>query len=258
MDLDRNNQPPLRSRSRSPARPSPPHRPSADRGPMSIDGRESDVGESDQPRFGANVPTQPRGLGGRQSPPTGPSHGPRGIPPHRGSQNLSVLSAPTRPRRGHGSRDGPWSSGPMPRRGPISSTPHGPPSGPRASFSSGMPGGNFRHPGSRQNSTVSGPPPALPVPKPPGHLAGLATVIPAGRVLPSGLDPVAEKRLAQLEADHERLLQQMAETQRQKRAGLRDWDRLDHESSICALKSELADGHLQRMADEAIGGGVPF
>jgi hypothetical protein len=46
--------------------------------------------------------------------------------------------------------------------------------------------------------------------------------------------------------------------QRSKRAELRDWDRLDRESSICALKSELAEGNLQRMADESIGGGILF
>lgn len=72
------------------------------------------------------------------------------------------------------------------------------------------------------------------------------------------LDSVIGKRLNQLDADKERLLEQMAETQRRKRAGLRDWDRLDRESSICALKSELAEGHLQRMADESIGGGILF
>lgn len=83
-------------------------------------------------------------------------------------------------------------------------------------------------------------------------------MIPGGRALPSPLDAATEKRLSQLEVDREKLLEQMAETQRSKRAGLRDWDRLDRESSICALKSELAEGHLQRMADESIGGGVLF
>jgi predicted alpha/beta hydrolase len=72
------------------------------------------------------------------------------------------------------------------------------------------------------------------------------------------LDAASEKRLAQLELDKEKLLEQMAETQRLKRAGLRDWDRLDRESSICALKSELAEGHLQRMVDESLGGGILF
>ncbi|KGO60410.1 hypothetical protein PEX2_033990 [Penicillium expansum] len=78
------------------------------------------------------------------------------------------------------------------------------------------------------------------------------------RSLPSLLDPAVEKRLAQLDVDKEKLLEQIAETQRSKRAELRDWDRLDRESSICALKSELAEGHLQRMADESIGGGNLF
>jgi hypothetical protein len=72
------------------------------------------------------------------------------------------------------------------------------------------------------------------------------------------LDAATEKRISQLEVDKEKLLEQMAEKQRLKRAGLREWDRLDRESSICALKSELAEGHLQRMADESIGGGVLF
>lgn len=83
-------------------------------------------------------------------------------------------------------------------------------------------------------------------------------MIPGGKLLPPVLDGVSEKRLSQLEADQEKLVEQMAEVQRSKRAVLRDWDRLDHESSICALKSELAEGHLQRMADETIGGGIPF
>lgn len=99
---------------------------------------------------------------------------------------------------------------------------------------------------------------SLPLSKPPNHLAGLCTVVPAGRALPSALDVATEKRLSHLEADQEKLLQQMTEIQRLKRIGLRDWERLDHESSICALKSELAEGHLQRMADESIGGGIPF
>lgn len=63
-----------------------------------------------------------------------------------------------------------------------------------------------------------------------------------------------EKRLALLDVDKEKIIEQIAETQRSKRAELRDWDRLDRENSICALKSELAEGHLQRMADESIGG----
>lgn len=268
-----------KSRSRSPIRSSP-RRPSglsgaqfyrdrdstrhpeaihSERGPSNADRPESELSEPVQSRSGSHIPTQPRNTGIRQSPPSGPSHGPKTIPSQpRSSHNTSFLSAPTRPRRGPpGSRDGPWPSAPMARRGPSMTAPHPTPSGPRASFTPPVPGGNFRHPGSRQNSTapvVS----SSPVSKPPNHLVGLYTLIPGGRTLPSALDGATEKRLSQLESDQEKLLEQMAESQRLKRAGLRDWDRLDHESSICALKSDLAEGHLQRMADEAIGGGIPF
>ncbi|KAJ6085952.1 hypothetical protein N7486_010233 [Penicillium sp. IBT 16267x] len=269
-----------KSRSRSPTRSSPPHRSSGLSGPRSYRGRDStrkmepfhsERGSSNadrpdsaslepvQPRSGGYVPTQPKSIGILQSPPSGPSHGPKTIPSQpRGSHNMSLLSAPTRPRRGPpSSRDGPWPGAPMARRGLPMTAPHPTPSGPRASFTPPVPGGNFRHPGSRQNSAtpvVS----SSPVSKPTNHLVGLYTLIPGGRTLPSALDGATEKRLSQLESDQEKLLEQMTESQRLKRAGLRDWDRLDHESSISALKSDLAEGHLQRMADETVGGGIPF
>ena len=208
------------------------------------------------------IPTQPRNANLYQQPPSGPSQGPKmgGPGSGRGPQNMSLLSAPTRPRRGPGSRDSPWSGPPMARRGPPASpAAHSPPVGPRASFSgmSGTGGGHYRHPGSRQHSIASGNPP--PRSKSLNHLAGMSALVPGGKALPSILDPAAERRLVQLEADRERLFEQVMTTQKIKRAGLRDWDRVDRESSICALKSELAEGHLQRMAEESsIAGGVLF
>lgn len=146
---------------------------------------------------------------------------------------------------------------PVPRRGSVATGPHGPPPGPRSGFTSPAPsGGGYRHLGSRHNSAAS--PAHVPAPRPINHLAGLSPIIPGGRVLPSTLDLVTEKRLAQLDVDREKLLEQIAETQKSKRAELREWDKLDRESSISALKSELAEGHLQRMAEESIGGGILF
>ncbi|KAJ5665594.1 uncharacterized protein N7477_008042 [Penicillium maclennaniae] len=275
---------PLRSRSRSPARPPLSFRPSSQtiRSPyrhpnpdsetagggdggkeQEVLGRSADNGSSEQQRMGGvriggSIPTQPRSLGISHSPPFGSYPGPKVTPAqHRGSHNMSLLSAPTRPRRGHGTRDVHWTGVPIGRgRGPPPPAPNSTPSGPRASFIPPVPTGGYRHSGSRQNSSTSA---ALsPVLKGPNHLAGLGSVIPGGRSLPSPLDAPTEKRLAQLELDKEKLLEQMAETQRSKRASLRDWDRLDRESSICALKSELAEGHLQRMADESHGGGIMF
>ncbi|CRL27939.1 unnamed protein product [Penicillium camemberti] len=208
-------------------------------------------------RVGGNIPTQPKNHGASPLPlpPSGPYQGSR--PPsnqHRGPPHVSLLSAPTRPRRGPGPREA-WTGSPPVRRGTIAPS-QAPPAGPRASFSSPVPGGSYRHPTSRQPSISSVAQPLAQ--RGVNHLAGLCTIIPEGRSLPSLLDPAVEKRLAQLDVDKEKLLEQIAETQRSKRAELRDWDRLDRESSICALKSELAEGHLQRMADESIGGGNLF
>lgn len=273
---------PLRSRSRSPTRPPLSFRPSGQpvRSPhgnqnpdietaagagkeQEVLGRSAERESLEQPqmggvRIGGSIPTQPRSLGISNSPPFGPYQGPKvASSQHRGSHNMSLLSAPTRPRRGHGARDAPWTGVPIGRgRGPPPPALHSTPSGPRASFNPPVPTGSYRHSGSRQNSSTSAA--SSPAPRGPNHLAGLGSVIPGGRSLPSPLDAATEKRLAQLELDKERLLEQMAETQRSKRAGLRDWDRLDRESSICALKSELAEGHLQRMADESHGGGILF
>jgi hypothetical protein len=73
------------------------------------------------------------------------------------------------------------------------------------------------------------------------------------------LDHVTERRLVQLENDREKLLEQAAEKQQLKRFGLRDWERLDRESTTNALKSELAEGYLQRMAEgDSLGGSIAF
>ncbi|KAJ5833163.1 hypothetical protein N7474_001474 [Penicillium riverlandense] len=222
------------------------------------DHRPSDQSQMGGIRTSSNIPTQPRSHSGSPLPPSGPSQGSNtaASSQSRGSQNMSLLSAPTRPRRGPGSRESSWMGAPL-RRVPVPAPSHGAPAGSRGSFTSPTPaGGSYRYPGSRQNSIPSpGQPPAS---RFTNHLAGLCSVTPGGRTLPSLLDPVTEKRLSQLEADQVKLLEQIAETQRAKRTGLRDWDKLDRESSISALRSELAEGHLQRMADESIGGSILF
>ncbi|KAJ5562269.1 hypothetical protein N7461_001030 [Penicillium sp. DV-2018c] len=207
-------------------------------------------------RIGGNIPTQPKNHGAFPQPPSGPYQGSRpSSQHHHGSPHVSLLSAPTRPRRGLGPRET-WMGTPPARRGGAVNS-QVPPSGPRASFSSPSPGGGYRYPTFRQPSTSSAAQQQS-TSKGTNHLAALCTIIPEGRSLPSLLDPAVEKRLAQLELDQEKLLEQVAETQRSKRAQLREWDRLDRESSIFALKSELAEGHLQRMTAESIGSGTLF
>ncbi|OJD25817.1 hypothetical protein ACJ73_02817 [Blastomyces percursus] len=181
-------------------------------------------------------------------PPTGPQA--------RGT-NMSLLSAPTRPRGGPppsstrdgpGSRDGPW---PGPARHNSPPMHHKTPTGPRAgsNYESHRPS-SFRHSSSSSTPYSLGRPP-----RSTNYLSGLPPIVPSGKLLPSGLDPSREKRLAQLEIDKEKLLEQIEEKQRAKRAGLREWEKLSRESSTGALRSELAEGHLQRMTGgDGLGG----
>lgn len=80
-----------------------------------------------------------------------------------------------------------------------------------------------------------------------------------GRLIPPAFDAMVEKRLSQLESDGDKLVDQVLEKQRLKRVGLKDWDRLERESALNALKSELAEVHLQRMTEgEGFEGATVF
>jgi hypothetical protein len=170
------------------------------------------------------------------------------------SSNLSLLSAPTRPRgvSGYSSRDPTWSTSSTPRRGPSTPhaphAPHAPPTGPRNRYAYSPPAHDLhRGPSYRHNSNAPvGPQRSTKV----NYLATLPTVINGGRLLPLVFDFSIEKRLMNLKADEEKLVEQVLEKQLLKRQGLRDWDRLQRESALNALRSELAEVHLQRMTEE--------
>ncbi|PGH16547.1 hypothetical protein AJ79_01653 [Helicocarpus griseus UAMH5409] len=211
------------------------------------------------------IPSQPQAFNKPQAatPPSGPST----IPPPTGPQgraNNTLLAAPTRPRGGppHPStRDGPppregsW-SGPSRHASPPMH--HKTPTGPRAgsNYESHRPP-PFRR-GSSSSTPYSHPHPHPRPQRPTNYLSGLPSIIPGGKLLASGIDPSRAKRLAQLEVDREKLLEQIEEKQRTKRAGLREWERLSRESSTGALRSELAEGHLQRMTEGDGLGGAAF
>ncbi|OXV09860.1 hypothetical protein Egran_02377 [Elaphomyces granulatus] len=189
--------------------------------------------------------------------PSGPSNGhSRTSTPSRGT-NISLLSAPTRPRGGpsFSPREGnpgfsPRTPGAMIRRGHGASAHYGPPTGLRNNFTPSP----LSHDFNRQTPYRYGNINSNPIPYPrnqrlTNHLAEIPTILAGGKLLPSILDPAAEKRLFQLEADKMRLLEQISEKQRLKRVELNEWDRLDRESVTGALRSELAEGHLQRIAE---------
>ncbi|EED15073.1 hypothetical protein TSTA_045350 [Talaromyces stipitatus ATCC 10500] len=179
------------------------------------------------------------------------------------SSNVSLLSAPTRPRgaTGYPSRDSTWPASPTPRRAPptphASHTPHGPPTGPRNRFAYSPPVHDVhRTPSYRHSNIVSA---NNPRGTKVNHLASLPTIMNGGRLLPLVYDFQIEKRLMNLKADEEKLVEHVVEKQLLKRQGLKDWDRLQRESALNALRSELAEIHLQRMTEEdRLEGSVAF
>lgn len=200
--------------------------------------------ESADTTFGATAQTGPRAFCTSYSQTASPgiSGGPKPSFNNRGSM-VSLLSAPTRPRGNLNPKDFARST----RRGPVSISQATPPTGPRyGHIPTGPSVDSDRQHIYRQNS-LSGT--SYPRQRPTNHLAGLNAIIPGGRLLSYDLDTTVEKRLAQLEMDKERLFEQIADSQRLKHLVIRDWERLDRESSICALKSELAEGHLLCITD---------
>lgn len=227
-----------------------------------------------------------------REPPSGPPSAPISMSAHNRPTTASLLSAPTRPRAGpsfsrESSRDGPYGP-PQPRRGHTSQSPYhgpprqqnydsrsgdgpprhqsydtrsseGPPSGPRGPHTyhsnNGPPQHESRPPFRSNNSSSTTYPRTQ---RFHGHLTGIPTVVPGGRLALSGMDPVAEKRLAQLEEDKKKLLEAIDEKQKAKRQGLREWDKTERESKRDGLKSELAEDHLDRMTSEGTMSGAAF
>ncbi|OJJ44839.1 hypothetical protein ASPZODRAFT_134229 [Penicilliopsis zonata CBS 506.65] len=197
-----------------------------------------------------DAPTQPKSHNLTQNhlPPSGPTHGSRASFPQVRGPNISLLSAPTRPRGGPNARENSWLGTPIPRRGHIVSVTRPPPSGPRGSFPPPVPVSDLhRHSPYRQGNS------AVPNHSRPSKastlISGLLPMIPGGKLLPLGLDSATMKRLSHPLSDKERLMEQVTEKQNTKRLELREWERLERESSISTLKSELSEGHLQRMTE---------
>lgn len=218
---------------------------------------QASAGTTDRPRIDRDDgPKDSRSNTSRNSqeaiPPTAP--GATSLPSTSSSSqnqpsNMSLLSAPTRPRgaAGYTGRDPTWSGSSTPRRAPPLAQ-QGPPTGPRNRYVYSPPVHDLhRTPSYRQNNGVS-----INHQRStrPNYLATLPTIVSGGRLLPWAFDFAIEKRLMNLKADEEKLAEQVLEKQHLKRTGLRDWERLQRESALNALRSELAEVHLQRMTEE--------
>ena len=195
-----------------------------------------------------SAPTRPRG--GLSYHADSPRGSPYGGPPHRrGHPGQYLYHGPPRSAQ-HNPRD-------SPRDGPRDV----PPSGPRAphpphSIHNGPAPFDSRPPFRSNNSSSTTYPRTqrfsqyLPDSTP--------SIVLGGKLAPSGMDAGAERRLAQLEEDKRKLLEQIEEKQKAKRAGLREWDKTERETKREGLKSELAEGHLERITGEGVMTGAAF
>ncbi|KAL4879991.1 hypothetical protein BJY04DRAFT_83422 [Aspergillus karnatakaensis] len=200
--------------------------------------------------YPSNAPSQPKAFSNHynhRSPTTGTPHGPKTLPSHPRAANISLLSAPTRPRGGPLSKDTGWAGVPIRRATSSTAGSNITPTGPRNNQIP-TPAAEAQRPRTYGHNTGAAAS-FFHTPKQSKYLLSLNTIIPGGKPLPAEIQSSTEKRILQLDTDKDRLFEQIAESQKRKRAGLRDWERLDRESSICALKSELAEGHLQCIAD---------
>ena len=75
----------------------------------------------------------------------------------------------------------------------------------------------------------------------------MPSIVNGGKAAPSGLDPAAEKRLQQIEDEKKKLEEMIAEKQRVKRQGLREWETKERESARDGLRSDLAEQGLENM-----------
>ncbi|EXJ57620.1 hypothetical protein A1O7_07969 [Cladophialophora yegresii CBS 114405] len=216
-----------------------------------------------------------------QSPPTGPAAS-MSMSAHNRGGGASTLRAPSGPRGSVGRFDGPpprdfpgpRGRGGLPYRGPA---PHGPRGGGygRGDFggSSGRGdyGGNTYRGGGfgRGGSPVGGGEPSFPYrtnnsssttyPRTQRfntiqqHLATNEKIVPGGKLLPSGLPPDQEKRIKMLEAESERMRAEISEKQKLKREVLNEWEVREREREREALRSELAEQHLQQLMESEDG-----
>lgn len=90
------------------------------------------------------------------------------------------------------------------------------------------------------------------------HLATTEKIVPDGKLLPSGMNPEAERKLKVLEAEAEKLRVDIAEKQKAKREAINEWEVRERESEREALRSELAEESLQKLVEGEDGGMAAF
>ena len=204
-------------------------------------------------------------------PPTGPRNGPRAPPsgpsatrnftspalsPPSGPASTStrpaaaVFNAPSRPRGNFSGARGGYGGYQRdfapPRRASEYQAPSrpsynaGPPTGPRAIVGGAPPTG----PAAFRSASSASYAPAPTVQRPQRFLADLPTPVPGGRQRPVKPLPNTEK-VKKLDLEADRLRRQIEEAEVDKRARLREWERLQGEAESAKIGTELAAERLR-------------
>jgi hypothetical protein len=124
-----------------------------------------------------------------------------------------------------------------------STTTRAPPTGPQSTSSTGP--ANDYVPFRPSNTSTSTTYPRTQRFNLPLALSTTEKIVPGGKLLPSGLTLEQEKKMRQLEADAERIRQDIAEKQASKREAVNEWEVRERESAREGLRAELAEEGLR-------------
>jgi hypothetical protein len=217
-----------------------------DIGDRGADSRDTTLSyrNGDTSRAPPSGPASTRVASGRFSPPSGPAAS--SVTAHNRFNN-PILSAPSRPRGARGGFSGSYRGdfgGPSPRRGDFGRGGGyfgGPPRGGFVgSFRGSSNSSSATYPHTQRfNSTSS-------VNK---YLGDLPQIVPGGQRAPPR-DAAAESRIRRLEEEAEKLRNQIADKQKTKRTGLKEWNRLSAETESTRLRGEFAEENLRKMNGE--------
>lgn len=93
-------------------------------------------------------------------------------------------------------------------------------------------------------------------PRPHPAMAGMAQIIPGGRIdlTATGMTPEVAQRLKRREEEADVIREELHAKQEKLRQSLKGWDKLSRDAASMALRTELSERHVRMLAGEGVGG----